>query len=95
MTKTDVKAIVADALAQGTQIGLAKVADLLGILVDLVYALAPEYDKTATYAKDALVIYEGELYAAKQNIGTAEAWTAAHWEKRTIAAAIAKKADAV
>ena len=44
MTKTDVKAIVADALAQGTQIGLAKVA--------------------------------------------------AHWEKRTIAAAIAKKADA-
>lgn len=94
MTKTDVKAIVADALAQGTQIGLAKVADLLGILVDLVYALAPEYDKTATYAKDALVIYEGELYAAKQNIGTAEAWTAAHWEKRTIAAAIAKKADA-
>ena len=95
MTKTDVKAIVADALAQGTQIGLAKVADILGILVDLVYALAPEYDKTATYAKDALVIYEGELYAAKQNIGTAEAWTAAHWEKRTIAAAIAKKADAV
>ena len=95
MTKTDVKAIVADALAQGTQIGLAKVADLLGILVDLVYALAPEYDKTATYAKDALVIYEGELYAAKQNIGTAEAWTAANWEKRTIAAAIAKKADAV
>lgn len=94
MPKTEVKAIVADALAQGTQIGLAKVADLLGILVDLVYALAPEYDKTATYAKDALVIYEGELYAAKQNIGTAEAWTAAHWEKRTIAAAIAKKADA-
>lgn len=94
MTKTDVKAIVADALAQGTQIGLAKVADLLGILVDLVYALAPEYDKTATYAKDALVIYEGELYAAKAAIETAEAWTAAHWEKRTIAAAIAKKADA-
>ena len=94
MTKTDVKAIVADALAQGTQIGLAKVADLLGILVDLVYALAPEDDKTATYAKDALVIYEEEFYAAKAAIETAEAWTAAHWEKRTIAAAIAKKADA-
>lgn len=94
MTKTEVKAIVADALSQGTQIGLAKVADLLGTLVDLVYALAPEYDKTATYAKDALVIYEGELYAAKAAIVAAEAWTAAHWEKRTIAAAIAKKADA-
>lgn len=49
---------------------------------------------TKTDVKDALVIYEGELYAAKAAIETAEAWTAAHWEKRTIAAAIAKKADA-
>ena len=94
MTIAELKALASTAGAQGTQIGLANMGGLLNALVTLVSALAPEYDKTATYTKDALVIYDGELYAAKQNIGTAEAWTAAHWEKRTIAAAIAKKADA-
>lgn len=93
MTIAELKAIAATAGAQGTQIGLANVGALLNALVTLVSALAPEYDKTATYAKDALVIYEGELYAAKAAIGTAEVWTAAHWEKRTIAAAIALKKD--
>ena len=93
MTIAELKALAASAGAQGTQIGLVNMGALLNTLVALVAALAPEYDKTATYAKDALVIYDGELYAAKANIGTAEVWTAAHWEKRTIAAAIAKKAD--
>lgn len=48
--------------------------------------IAPEYDKTSTYAKDALVIYEGKLYKAKSAILTAEAWTAAHWDETTISA---------
>lgn len=94
MTKAEINAIVADAVAQGTQLGLTKIGEVIGELVGLVFALAPEYDKTATYAKDALVIYDGKLYAAKAAIGTAEVWTPAHWEERTIAAAIAKKADA-
>lgn len=94
MTLAELKALAQTAGEQGTQIGLADMGSLLGVLVALVSALAPEYDKTATYAKDALVIYDGELYAAKAAIETAEVWTAAHWEKRTIAAAIAKKADA-
>jgi hypothetical protein len=93
MTIAELKALAASAGAQGTQIGLVNMGALLNTLVALVAALAPEYDKTATYAKDALVIYDGELYAAKAAINTAEVWTAAHWEKRTIAAAIAKKAD--
>ena len=95
MTIAELKALAASAGAQGTQIGLVNMGDLLNTLVALVSALAPEYDKTATYTKDALVIYDGDLYAAKNNIGTAEVWTAAHWEKRTIAAALAKKADKV
>lgn len=94
MTLAELRALAVTAGEQGTQIGLADMGSLLGALVALVSALAPEYDKTATYAKDALVIYEGELYAAKANISTAEAWNASHWEKRTLAAAIAKKADA-
>lgn len=95
MTKAEVKALVDRCVAQqGNQMGLEGIASLLGLTVDLLYAIAPEYDKTATYAKDALVIYEGKLYAAKQQIAVAEAWTAAHWEARTVAAAIALKADA-
>ena len=89
MTKAEISALVGEVSAQGTQMGLANVGGLLGQLVALVYAIAPEYDKTATYAKDALVIYDGKLYAAKAAIETAEAWTPAHWEERTIAAAVA------
>ena len=89
MTKAEINAIVAEAASQGTQLGLTKIAAVIGELVGLVFALAPEYDATATYAKDALVIYDGKLWAAKAAIGTAEPWTEAHWEERTIAAAIA------
>ena len=94
MTKAEIAAVAAQAGAQGNQIGLANMGGLLAQVIGLLYALAPEYDKTATYTKDALVIYEGKVYAAKANIGTAEVWTPAHWEETTIAAAIAKKADA-
>lgn len=95
MTKAEVSAIIERCVAQqGNQVGVEGLATMFGQFVDLLYAIAPEYDKTKTYLKDALVIYDGKVYAAKQNIGTAEAWTAAHWEARTLAAAIALKADA-
>ena len=45
--------------------------------------IAPEYTKT-TYSKGALRTYSGKLYKAKQNIGTAENWTASHWEETTV-----------
>ena len=54
--------------------------------------IAPEYTKT-TYAKNQLVMHEGKLYYAKAAIGTAENWTAAHWQETTIAAVMNNKAD--
>ena len=45
--------------------------------------IAPEYTKT-TYSKGALRTHSGKLYKAKQNIGTAENWTASHWEETTV-----------
>ena len=54
--------------------------------------VAPGYSKTSTYAEGDLVVYQSELYAAKADIGTAEEWTAAHWEKTTLAAVIAAMA---
>ena len=101
MAKADILAkIAARVSGQGNQLGIADIADSLTDIVNLADAgagldtsIAPEYSNTATYSAKDLVIYEGTLYKAKADIGTAEAWTAAHWEKRTIAAAIAKKAD--
>ena len=55
--------------------------------------IAPEYSKTATYAKNQMVMHEGKLYYAKAAIGTAENWTAAHWQETTIADAMNKKDD--
>lgn len=54
--------------------------------------IAPEYTKT-TYAKNQLVMHEGKLYYAKAAIGTAENWTAAHWQETTIAEVLNNKAD--
>ena len=54
--------------------------------------VAPEYTKT-TYAKNQLVMHEGKLYYAKAAIGTAENWTASHWQETTLAAVINNKAD--
>lgn len=46
-------------------------------------AIAPEYSKT-TYVKGKIVWHENKLYKSKQNIGTAEDWTAAHWDEVTV-----------
>ena len=50
--------------------------------------IAPEYTKT-TYTNGDLRRHNGKLYKAKQNIGTAENWTASHWEETTVGAEIA------
>ena len=67
---------------QGNQSGLAGLDEILleiaGSASSANTAIAPEYEKT-TYAKDAIVLHDGELYKAKVAIETAEDWTAAHW----------------
>ena len=54
--------------------------------------IAPEYTKT-TYAKNQLVMHEGKLYYAKSAIGTAEKWTASHWQETTIAGVLLNKTN--
>lgn len=49
-------------------------------IVDANANIADEYDATATYSKDDYVIYGGNLYKAKQDISTAEAWDSTHWD---------------
>lgn len=49
-------------------------------IVDANANIANEYDATATYSKDDYVIYSGNLYKAKQDISTAEAWDSTHWD---------------
>lgn len=39
------------------------------------------YDNTATYQEGDIVTHNALLYRAKQDISTAEEWTAAHWEQ--------------
>ena len=53
--------------------------------------MAPQYSAlTFPVAAGAHCIYEGELYAAKQDIAASEAWTAAHWDKVQLGAEVAK-----
>ena len=47
--------------------------------------IAPEYDDTATYSVDDLVIYQGVLYKCTTAVETAEAWDATKWTGTTIA----------
>ena len=49
--------------------------------------IAPAYSKT-TYSKGDIVSHSGKLYEAKADIGTAEDWTAAHWQEITIGATL-------
>lgn len=49
-------------------------------------SIAPDYDSTSTYAVGDLVLHEGQLYECSTAISTAEAWTAAHWTSKTVAA---------
>ena len=101
MAKSDILAkIAARVSGQGNQLGIADIADILTDIVNLADAgagldtsIAPEYSKTATYSAKDLVIYEGALYKAKADIGTAEAWTPAHWDATSVAAVLATKAD--
>lgn len=39
------------------------------------------YDNTATYQEGDIVTHNALLYRAKQDISTAEEWTASHWEQ--------------
>lgn len=56
--------------------------------IDAVKAeIAPAYSKT-TYSKGDIVSHSGKLYEAKADIGTAEDWTAAHWQEITIGATL-------
>ena len=50
--------------------------------------IAPTYDATATYLTGDLVIYNDNLYSAKQDISVAESWDSSHWEQTTIADAV-------
>jgi len=66
-------------LADGTTAGNKEI--VLGVGKFYICETGPDYDTTKTYAKDDLVVYSGKVYKAKAAIGTAENWTAAHWDE--------------
>jgi len=53
---------------------------------NLLASLAPDYSSSATYKTGDYVWYNGYLYKAKQDISTAESWTAAHWTRVVMSA---------
>lgn len=50
----------------------------------LLQNLAPNFSTSATYAVGQLCVYGNALYRCTTAIGTAEAWTAAHWTEATV-----------
>ena len=46
--------------------------------------IAPDYSSSSRYSKGDYRIYDRNLYRAKQDINTPEAWTAAHWDAVTV-----------
>lgn len=50
--------------------------------------IAPQYSASSTYSRGDYVLYEGDLYYAKQDITTAEAWTASHWQSAVVGDAL-------
>lgn len=52
-----------------------------GIPADII---ADEYDPTVTYTTGDYVINEDLLYKANQDIETAEAWDATHWDQVSV-----------
>jgi len=52
----------------------------------LLSRIAPDYDSTATYRKNDLVVYGQNLYRCNNDITVAEDWTAGHWTATTLAA---------
>ena len=57
--------------------------------------IADNYSASKTYAIGDLVIYDGGLYQCKTNIGTAEAWTSAHWAKVNVSSEVSGLKSAV
>ncbi len=56
---------------------------------NLLASIAPNYsDLTFPIQKGQLTWYSGTLYIAKQNIATAENWTAAHWQAGPVSDAL-------
>ena len=56
-----------------------RIAGIEADVSDTQKMIADEYDATATYAVGDVCIHDGKLYQCNTAIGTAEAWTAAHW----------------
>lgn len=56
-------------------------------------ALAPDYEPTETYAKDALVSRDNQLYICVTPISSPEAWTPAHWRATSLEDLLSNKAD--
>jgi hypothetical protein len=56
---------------------------------------ADPYDSTATYSQGDHCIHAGKYYAAKQDISTAEEWTAAHWEEVQVGEEITAQAKTI
>lgn len=50
--------------------------------------IAPEYDNTATYSENDVVVYNGKRYFANTDIDTAEDWDPAHWTEQSVQEAI-------
>lgn len=67
--------------------GKVPLAQLAGVLLSV--SAAAEYSASATYSAGDYCVHEGQLYKANQDIGTAEAWTAAHWTAVSIMAEVA------
>ena len=55
--------------------GILSASDYL----ELANLMASAYSSSATYFEGQFVTYSGNVYEAKQDISTAEAWTASHW----------------
>ena len=66
-------------IVQDTQEGI-----VLGSKAPFATALAPAYDSSSVYNKDAKVVNFGKLWNAKQNIQTAEEWNPEHWDEISI-----------
>ena len=57
--------------------------------------VASDYSASATYSKGDYVLHEGALYRAKQDIETAEVWTASHWESVSVSEALQQLQTAI
>ena len=77
MVPTEQIDLLARLAAQG--VTPERIAGIEADVGDTQKMIADEYDATATYAVGDVCIHDGKLYQCNTAIGTAEAWTAAHW----------------